>query len=758
MSHVQMPMSPAKTQRGDTADSLRPPSTPSRLPSFDGGPPSTPNPTYAAFSPATLSSSSAAKRRSTVLVHQKSPLLLATPPQITRALAYSHPFLLPLNKLAGLLTWTTGDPWESFLLVAAWWAVVLYGSIVVRLAGPIVLVLALIAGMYGRRYSPLSSSGWSDEPANTNRPTRAAKTRGAAAADGSGSSSSNGGGGGGAKADSTGGGGGGGGSAHQRSTSEVTNTRHQKTLDEIVETLKEFTGRCNMLLEPLLELTDFLSTQRTPTSATTRPALTTLFVRILLCTPVWAALTLPPLRIVTARRVVVVVGTVGLTWHARPMRVSRTILWRSAALRRFAALVTGLPFEGPLAPSSSAAAAKQLLAAESSGLSTATTAVGSTSSAAAAASKPAPQESELTKAIRRARGGHDAGVRFTFILYENQRRWVGLGWTTSLFAYERGPWADEHNHAVPPRDQFELPGVNEHGSRMRWRWVEGSRWRVDGVPDDAVRGMAKADGDTEDKWDYDGPGGKMGWVYYDNKVRFPPLPFRRGTKVTAVTTTFSDAFLARCSGKTAAAAKMAGAGGRAGVSGTATRSWSRRIPKRAAPRCPHPRRRQGRARPRRRCQPGRRTPRPRCRPVRTVPPRARAYRASRSTTRRRRTAGRRASGPRRMTRSRCCRPRRARRASACPRCAGGPQTRRRRRRRRRRAPRRCPPRRPRTPAAAPADPGGLVAPPARRTPRRSARSSSWRCRAPARRAGVSATRRAWGWNRTRRQEEQSEKP
>src|ERR1700712_2481382 len=99
-------------------------------------------PTVAAFSPVTLShATSAAKRRSTILVHQKSPLLLATPPQITRALAYSHPFLLPLNKLAGILSWTTGDPWESFLLVVAYWTAVLYGDVMIRVAGPLMLVL-----------------------------------------------------------------------------------------------------------------------------------------------------------------------------------------------------------------------------------------------------------------------------------------------------------------------------------------------------------------------------------------------------------------------------------------------------------------------------------------------------------------------------------------------------------------------------------------------------------------------------------------
>jgi hypothetical protein len=426
-------------------------------------------------------------------------------------LAYSHPFLLPLNKLAGLLSWTTGDPWESFLVVAVFWAAVIYGDVIVRLAGPVALATILIGGMYGRRFSPLSSSGWSEPGlasadgsslggAADGKSGRGGKKPGAKqknlSIDGIPEKTTSAAGGSGAQNPRQ--------RSHSNAPAEITNTRHQKTLDEIIETLKEFTSRCNILLEPLLELTDFLSTQRTPTSATTRPALTTLFVRILLCTPFWFVLTLPPLRIITTRRVVLVVGTLVLTWHARVMRVARTILWRSATVRKGLALVTGLEFEGPMKPTppltASSSTASSIVSGKSNG-------------------RPAtlPRESELTKALRRARGGgHDAGVRFTFIIFENQRRWVGLGWTSSLFAYERGAWTDEHNNAVPPRDRFELPEV-EDGSRTRWRWVPGSRWRVDGVADDAVGQDEKA-GDS-DVWDYDGPGGKMGWIYYDNKVR-----------------------------------------------------------------------------------------------------------------------------------------------------------------------------------------------------------------------------------------------
>ena len=402
-------------------------------------------PTVASFSPVTLShATSANKQRSTILVHQKSPLLIATPPQITRALAYSHPFLLPLNKLAGLLTWTSGDPWESFLLVASFWAIVLYGDVVMRWAGPVVVVMGLILGMYSRRYSPLSSTGWTGEKQKK---------------------------------------------GHKKVDSEVTNTKHQKTLDEIVETLKVFTSRCNVLLDPLLELTDFLSTQRTATSATTRPALTTLFIRILLVTPLWIVLTLRPLQVITTKRVILVAGTLFLTWHSRPNRVSRAILWRSALIRRICAVVTGLHFTDILTPPPPNASLdrpdlpprKQSAYHDQASL------------AASSAAKRRPDA---------------PGVKFTFILYENQRRWVGLGWTTSLFAYERAAWTDEHLNPAPTKEDFELPDVE--GGGARWRWAEGGKWLVEGAGEFDEGGIkAKADSTSD---------GGPGWIYYDNKV------------------------------------------------------------------------------------------------------------------------------------------------------------------------------------------------------------------------------------------------
>ena len=384
-------------------------------------------PATASFSPSQVVAAN--RQRSTILMHQKSPLLIATPPQITRALAFSHPFLLPLNKLVGLLTWSSGDPWESFLILAGFWTIILYGDVLIRWAGPLILVVGLILGMYSRRYSPLSSTGWTGE-----------KVKG-----------------------------------HKKQASEGS-MRHQKSLDEIVETLNVFTSRCNLLLDPFLQLTDFLSTQRTATSATTRPALSALFLRILFITPVWILLALPYAKLITTRRVILTFGTLMFSWHSRPARVSRTILWRSNTIRRVSSLVTGLSFSGvpPLLP-------RRI-------------------------PPPLPprkkSQHDIAKSFAVGSKNAEAGVRFTFVVYENQRRWLGLGWTSSMFAYERSAWSDEHLNPSPPKDAFQLPVVDTDNAK--WRWVANSDWRIEGGarPSQGSSGKTPSDG----------------WIYYDNKV------------------------------------------------------------------------------------------------------------------------------------------------------------------------------------------------------------------------------------------------
>ncbi|KAK2748889.1 peroxisome- protein [Myotisia sp. PD_48] len=401
-------------------------------------------PTVAAFSPNTISGNSlTSKQRSTIIVHRKSPLLVATPPAVTRALAYSHPFLLPLNRLVGLLSWTTGDPWESFLLLVVFWAVTLHGGAIVLWGGPILVVIGLMLGLYSRRYSPLSSTGLTGEK-----------------------------------------------HGHKKELSE-SKARQHKTLDEIVETLREFTTRCNILLEPMRDLTDFLSTQRTATSTTTRPALTALLTRIIFVTPLWILLTLPPFYLITMRRVVITVGTIILTWHSKPARIFRVLLWRSLLVRRASSVITGLQFS-----------------AEVSAEATSEKSPGKTPLLSLPSFRSKQPNHRATDFSTKRRRANSSGIRFTFILYENQRRWLGIGWTYSLFAYERPAWSDEHLNPVPPTDEFELPEVQ--GGNARWRWVAGSEWRIDGLSSTESgkkKGKSNKSSDPDDN----------GWIYYDNK-------------------------------------------------------------------------------------------------------------------------------------------------------------------------------------------------------------------------------------------------
>lgn len=379
-----------------------------------------PNPTIAAFSP-NQQTASRNRTKSSVIIHQKSALLSSTPPQVTRALAYSHPFIVPLNYIIGLITWTSGDAWESFLLLASFWFFTLYIDDVLAYAGPVVMVAALIGGMYSRRFSPLSSDIWADDKGKRARSNSGSEQR--------------------------------------------------KSLDEILDTLQIFTTRCDVLMDPLLRMTEFLSTQTTATSASTRPALTAMFIRLLAITPFWYLLTLPPLYIITTRRIILVLGTVGLTWHSRPARATRSILWRSRTVRIIFMLITGLKLKkGPYSDQKRTAL-------------------------------PLPPRAPkaLTKALSST--GEKAGVKFTFDIYENQRRWVALGFTANLLPNDREGWTDELNHSVPEKDLFPLPETDS--DTMRWRWAPGSEWKVDMSWSDEAK-LSK----TKDK---------EGWTYYDNK-------------------------------------------------------------------------------------------------------------------------------------------------------------------------------------------------------------------------------------------------
>lgn len=253
------------------------------------------------------------------------------------------------------------------------------------------------------------------------------------------------------------------------------------TLDSIVHTLTNLTTRANLFFSPVTSLS--LSPHDV-----TRLLFTTLFM-----SPVYMIIAF---FVVSPRTIILLTGVAILTYHSVYARVTRAVLWRSRTVRLVAFYLTGLDF---------ARHAKTRVV-------SALTGGGALGGVQSKDGKP---------------------VRFVYVLYENQRRWLGIGWTANLLAYERAPWTDEFlNESLAP-DAFKLPSDSDSAAAtaaptpsptsvdqnpvfggVSWRWVDKT-WKLDLTNDGALvvpKGKLKLSAD---------PGSAVGWVYYDNTWKKP---------------------------------------------------------------------------------------------------------------------------------------------------------------------------------------------------------------------------------------------
>lgn len=63
-------------------------------------------------------------------------------------------------------------------------------------------------------------------------------------------------------------------------------------------------------------------------------------------------------------------------------------------------------------------------------------------------------------------------VRFT--IFENQRWWMGLDWTSTLLPHERPNWTDSSHTPVPGPTDFNLPNptITTSGKKITWKWID----------------------------------------------------------------------------------------------------------------------------------------------------------------------------------------------------------------------------------------------------------------------------------------------
>lgn len=243
------------------------------------------------------------------------------------------------------------------------------------------------------------------------------------------------------------------------------------TLDEIVSKLESSGSRFRKFMAPVKNLK--LSGMET--------------VRFLLASMLFSPVyVLAAYFWLTPQRFVLVLGLITLSWHSVPFKVLRSILWRIPLVRLLVFVITGIDRTSSSANKSK----KKKLVAIAGDLQT-------TESDADSLSSESSQE-----------------IEYTFVLYENQRHWLGIGWTANLLPEERAAWTDPSLNETASIDTFELPDAS--GTGMAWAWID-SQWMLDIAGDGSV--LESAPDDNE------------GFVFY-NSLWSSPSPVSGISKYT----------------------------------------------------------------------------------------------------------------------------------------------------------------------------------------------------------------------------------
>lgn len=347
---------------------------------------------------------------------QTSPLLSSTPPTVAKALVKAYPYLLIVNKLLAVATWTNDDYWVNVVLMCLYGFAVLYFEILVTWLGHLILVGAVIM------YAVLNNK-------------------------------------------------------------IVEETNLKPTLDDVVQALTTTCIKADILLSPITALA------LTPYDIK-RLLFTTVFL-----TPLYLVVTF---LLIKPRSILLAAGLFLLSYHLGYSRVTRRLVWKLKITRVLCFYLTGLDFSQARNSSLFAAAFAKVQKSAAS----------SSSFGGADSSKP---------------------VRFTYVIYENQRRWLGIGWTSNLLSYERAPWTDEFLNESSSIDAFELPNPDSSSSSVAtssyvqhpsmegayWRWVDKA-WRLDLTNDGAITLPSGKRSKTTAN-----PTSDEGFLYFDNVWKKP---------------------------------------------------------------------------------------------------------------------------------------------------------------------------------------------------------------------------------------------
>lgn len=239
--------------------------------------------------------------------------------------------------------------------------------------------------------------------------------------------------------------------------------RDSPTLDDILQMMTRVVTKCDFMLSPI--------------SVLKGNDLRRLLLTLVFLSPIYMVITI---FIIPPRKFILVLGVYVLTYHSSWSCVTRKLLWRFKLARLLTFYITGLDLGGVNKYQGGIFAMVHKKVKKLSGI----------QDNATDESKP---------------------IKFTYVLYENQRRWLAIGWTSNMLSYERTAWTDEFLNEAPQSDQFKLP---EENNNMAWRWVDKT-WRLDMTNDGAIHLSSSKPKTTAT------PNADDGFIYYDNTWKKP---------------------------------------------------------------------------------------------------------------------------------------------------------------------------------------------------------------------------------------------
>lgn len=245
------------------------------------------------------------------------------------------------------------------------------------------------------------------------------------------------------------------------------------TIDEILHTLHNITARFEMLLRPIRNI----------------PFSTKSMIKVTIITTLLTPLHVALLRyIISPKNYICFWGTFVLTYHSPLSFTFRRLLWRSFYIRLLAFCMTGMNIRLSTSPVSSYNI--DLSKNDFDGLDT-----------SSKSSILADFKIENKKMI----SATELQQTVIFEILENERRWVGVGWSKVMMPNDRPYYCYESSQNESPPifnddDHFTFPTFASDLYDYKWHWLD-TNWTID---EEFNRGK-----------------NSDGWVYYDNSWSNP---------------------------------------------------------------------------------------------------------------------------------------------------------------------------------------------------------------------------------------------